>query len=71
MIYNYILFYLKSTLSLNKSLSILLSSFLLLSSLRKSSISLLLNFIWVSLSIKDCEINESLFSFLLSVYNPY
>jgi hypothetical protein len=71
MIYNYILFYLKSTLSLNKSLSILLSSFLLLSSLRKSSISLLLNFIWVSLSIKDCEINKSLFSFLLSVYNPY
>ena len=71
MIYNYILFYLKSTLSLNKSLSILLSSFLLLSSLRKSSISLLLNFIWVSLSIKDCEINKSLFSFFLSVYNPY
>jgi hypothetical protein len=71
MIYNYILFYLKSTLSLNKSLSILLSSFLLLSSLRKSSILLLLNFIWVSLSIKDCEINKSLFSFLLSVYNPY
>jgi hypothetical protein len=71
MIYNYILFYLKSTLSLNKSLSILLSSFLLLSSLRKSSILLLLNFIWVSLSIKDCEINKSIFSFLLSVYNPY
>ena len=71
MIYNYILFYLKSTLSLNKSLSILLSSFLLLSSLRKSSILLLLNFIWVSLSIKDCEINKSLFSFLLSVFNPY
>ena len=71
MIYNYILFYLKSTLSLNISLSILLSSFLLLSSLRKSSILLLLNFIWVSLSIKDCEINKSIFSFLLSVYNPY